>query len=135
GLAESNLAPARVLFPLPDRFSFEQGALIEPLAVGVHAVGLGHVEAGESVLVVGGGTIGLLAGAAARAAGADPVYCAVRYPHQAAAAEALDLAPLRPGAEGGAEAIARRTDKRGVDGVIETVRARAATTPGVLGRR
>jgi (R,R)-butanediol dehydrogenase/meso-butanediol dehydrogenase/diacetyl reductase len=35
------------------------GALVEPLAVGLHAVAMGHIKAGDKVLVIGGGNIGL----------------------------------------------------------------------------
>jgi (R,R)-butanediol dehydrogenase / meso-butanediol dehydrogenase / diacetyl reductase len=35
------------------------GALVEPLAVGLHTVAMGHLKAGDKVLVIGGGNIGL----------------------------------------------------------------------------
>lgn len=58
---------------LPDTVSNEAGATVEPLAVGLHAVGLAGLRAGESVVVLGAGPIGLLAIAAARAVGATDV--------------------------------------------------------------
>ena len=45
---------------LPDTMSFEEAALVQPLGIGLHAVrDRGRVAAGETVLVVGAGPIGL----------------------------------------------------------------------------
>jgi len=44
---------------LPDIVSFEEGALVEPLAVGLHAVDMAKMERGATVLVVGAGPVGL----------------------------------------------------------------------------
>lgn len=48
------------IVPLPDDFTFEQGAMVEPLAVGVHAVGRAGDFTGKNVVVLGAGTIGNL---------------------------------------------------------------------------
>jgi 2-desacetyl-2-hydroxyethyl bacteriochlorophyllide A dehydrogenase len=58
---------------LPDTLTYEQGALIEPLAVAVHAVHLAGIAPGHAVAIFGGGAIGLLTLQVARAAGAAPV--------------------------------------------------------------
>jgi len=49
------------------------GALIEPLAVGLHTVAMGHIEAGDKVVVLGGGNIGLAVTVWARRLGAREV--------------------------------------------------------------
>lgn len=51
--------PQQCIVPLPDEVSFAEGALIEPLAVGMHAVRAHHVGPGISAAVIGCGTIGL----------------------------------------------------------------------------
>lgn len=70
---------ARIV-PLPDRFTFEQGALVEPLSVAVHAVGravwtaggaAGALLAGRRAVVLGAGPIGNLVAQVARAEGAQ----------------------------------------------------------------
>ncbi len=61
---------AEKVVPLPEGFSFEQGALVEPAAVAVHAVGRGGELAGRNVVVLGAGPVGNLTAQAARAAGA-----------------------------------------------------------------
>jgi len=59
------------IVPLPDRFSYEQGALVEPVAVAVHATSRAGVLAGRRVAVLGAGPIGNLVAQVARAAGAQ----------------------------------------------------------------
>ncbi|WP_017446847.1 alcohol dehydrogenase catalytic domain-containing protein [Gayadomonas joobiniege] len=53
------------------QLSVEQAALVEPLAIGLHAVNRGNIQAGEKVIVIGLGTIGLAAALFAKAAGAN----------------------------------------------------------------
>ncbi len=67
--AEYIVAPPEVLYKLPDHVSYDEAVMIEPLAVGVHAVREAELRLGETALILGGGTIGLCTLAAARAAG------------------------------------------------------------------
>jgi threonine dehydrogenase-like Zn-dependent dehydrogenase len=71
GFATTMTVPAGSLVEVPDGVPPEWGALVEPLAVGHHAVALADVEPGTSVTVVGGGPIGIAAAIAARRAGVD----------------------------------------------------------------
>lgn len=57
-------------FKLPDSVSLEEGALVEPLSVGIYSVERGNVKPGDRVFVFGAGPVGLLCAAAAKAAGA-----------------------------------------------------------------
>ncbi len=50
----------KCLFPLPDSLTFEDGAMLEPLGVAIHAVDLAHLKTGMTVGVFGCGPIGLL---------------------------------------------------------------------------
>jgi L-iditol 2-dehydrogenase len=68
--AEYFLSKPDITYRLRENTSFETGALAEPLAVGIHAVNQGSVNAESRVLVLGGGTVGLLTAVAARVAGA-----------------------------------------------------------------
>lgn len=63
----------RQLFPIPDGMSYEEGALCEPLSVGIWACHRAHLEPGDRVLVTGAGPVGLLAAQVARAFGARSV--------------------------------------------------------------
>ncbi|MHB0878326.1 MAG: zinc-dependent alcohol dehydrogenase [Anaerolineae bacterium] len=60
GFAEYCVAPARHLYKLPDHLSVDEGALLEPLANAVSAVGRARLSLGERVVVIGPGPIGLL---------------------------------------------------------------------------
>lgn len=63
----------RQLFPIPDSMSYEEGALCEPLSVGIWACHRAGLEPGDHVLVTGAGPVGLLAAQVARAFGAASV--------------------------------------------------------------
>lgn len=78
GLAPLVQVPEYVVYGLPDEVSDEEGALIEPLAVAVHAVRRSEMRAGDQVAIVGAGPIGLVTLAAARAAGAGATYVVER---------------------------------------------------------
>ncbi|KAG8932603.1 hypothetical protein FRC01_013098, partial [Tulasnella sp. 417] len=63
--------PGHLAYLLPDNLSFEDGAMMEPLSVGVHSVRtLGQIKANQTVAVFGAGPVGLLALAVAKALGA-----------------------------------------------------------------
>ncbi|KAF7344410.1 Sorbitol dehydrogenase [Mycena sanguinolenta] len=65
--------PAHVLHPLPEKCSFEQAALAEPLSVLLHAARRAQLSKGQTVLVFGVGAIGLLACSVAHSMGAARV--------------------------------------------------------------
>jgi D-xylulose reductase len=76
-LRESIVHPANLTFKLPDNVSFEEGALVEPLAIGVHSAKKARVFVpGDTALVLGAGTIGLVTALAAIAAGCSHVIVA-----------------------------------------------------------
>ncbi|MDR1520605.1 MAG: galactitol-1-phosphate 5-dehydrogenase [Planctomycetota bacterium] len=71
--AEFVAVPAHILFPVPDRVTFEQAAMVEPLSVALHALGRSPAALGDSAVVVGAGMIGLLIIQLLRAAGRGPI--------------------------------------------------------------
>ncbi|MEJ2289057.1 MAG: alcohol dehydrogenase catalytic domain-containing protein [Deinococcales bacterium] len=100
GMAESFVVAADRLHPLPESLSVEGGALVEPMAVAVHAARLPGPLAALRVGVIGGGTIGLLTAVAATAYGAASVSVADLLAPRREVAEALGLhagAGLEPG--------------------------------------
>jgi D-xylulose reductase len=72
-LAKYYSLPEDFCFKLPENVSLEEGALVEPLSVGVHIVKQGGVVPGSSVVVFGAGPVGLLCMAVARAFGATKI--------------------------------------------------------------
>lgn len=73
GFSEYTVVPEDMVHHIPDEMTYEQGALVEPAAVAVHAVRQSKLKEGEAVAVFGCGPIGLLVIQAAKAAGATPV--------------------------------------------------------------
>ncbi len=92
GLADRVAVPPECLVPLPTGLGVEDGSLVEPLAVGWHALRMVSAQPGERVLVVGGGSVGLLAVAAAAAMGLE-VGLEARHDHQRVAGERLGAHP------------------------------------------
>lgn len=87
GLREWVVWKTRCLVPLPDTLSDEDGAMLEPLGIALHAVDLGKVRAGMRVGVFGCGPIGLLVLQVARAAGAVEIFATDPLAHRLAAAK------------------------------------------------
>jgi threonine dehydrogenase-like Zn-dependent dehydrogenase len=67
------IAPEEAVIPLPDNITYEQGALIEPLAVGLHIVKKSKLEIGQTAAIIGAGTIGLSILISAKMAGAQNI--------------------------------------------------------------
>lgn len=61
--------PEHILYRLPDTLSFDRAALVEPLSIAFHAVGLSRPPIGSSAVVIGTGVIGLFAVAVLKTAG------------------------------------------------------------------
>lgn len=72
-LRETLVHPAMFCFKLPENVSYAEGALVEPLSVGLQAVKKANVKPGDVALVTGCGTIGLVTGLAALAGGCSKV--------------------------------------------------------------
>jgi L-iditol 2-dehydrogenase len=126
GFAAYIRMPTAALFRLPSAVDFEVGALTEPLAVAVHGIRLANPRIGDRVLILGGGTIGLLSIAAAKAAGASEVWITARYPQQRAAALALGATRVFHGPTAANE-LSAAADDEPIDVVLETVGGTADT--------
>lgn len=79
--AEYVVATERMCHPMPAGMSFEEGALLEPFCVGLHAVRRADVRMGESAAILGVGTIGMMTLLAVRAT--TPGWVVVSDPSQA----------------------------------------------------
>lgn len=65
--------PAHLAYKLPENVSTLEGALVEPLCVGMHAASLGEVGLGKTVVILGAGCIGLTTLAACKAMSASKI--------------------------------------------------------------
>lgn len=68
--------PADFTFKLPDNVSFAEGAMVEPLAVGMHAAIKAQIKPGDLAVVIGAGPIGMVTALAALAGGCSQVLLA-----------------------------------------------------------
>ncbi len=73
GLAPKLKVRSDMVFKIPDGMSAQEGALVEPTAVGYHAICLADIKVGDDVLVIGGGIIGLVCAMFAKKSGASRV--------------------------------------------------------------
>lgn len=129
GLSDYFQVPAYCLRPLAKELSDKEGALVEPLAVGVHAIKVARSGFRPAVGVIGAGTIGLAAVAAAAAAGASAITVIARHAHQRQAAMRLGATKVIEARQDDSEAALReRLDgDRQPEIVIETVGGQADT--------
>jgi len=88
GFAEEVVVPAETVLPFPESVPLELAALVEPFAVGLHAVHRSAFQTGDAVAVFGAGPIGLTIIQQLRAAGAGPIY--VSEPRDARRERAAD---------------------------------------------
>ena len=121
-MAEYFVHPAYACYKLPDSVSDEYGALVEPLAVALHAVSQAHVQAGDKVAIVGDGAIGLCALLAAKVAGASEVYLVAKHKGRGGLAAKLGAtAVIYSNEENPVKKIQDLTGGPGVDAAIECV--------------
>lgn len=116
--AEYIKVPESKVYRLGDTISMQEGALIEPLAVCVHAVEKGKIAAGQTVLVVGGGPIGIITALTAQQRGAKVLISEIS-PYRIQVANQLGFEVLNPTEEDFLEQINEITHGRGVDVSIE----------------
>jgi len=117
--AEFVSVPARIVHHLPDHLTFEEAALLEAVAVALHAVSLARIAADSTALVVGAGTIGLLLQQALRVAGCSRVL--VADPDKTRLVLSLHLGATATIPENVAPEITRLTNGAGADIVVEAV--------------
>src|ERR1051326_6788331 len=119
--AEYVVVPARIVYRLPDNLSFTEAAMLEAVAVALHAVSLAP-PAAQSAVVIGAGMIGLLIVQALRVAGCSRVLVTDVDESRLKLAEKLGAdATLRAAQPGVREGIQRLSRGVGVDLAIEAV--------------
>lgn len=134
--AEYVCVPEGNLFAIPAGFAFSAGALTEPTAVAVHAVGLTHVHPYDSVLVVGAGTIGLLTLQVLLLAGARQVVVSDVSDERLAVARAMGAsATINPRTQDLPAAVHDLTNGAGFDSTFEAVGISATVAQAVASVR
>jgi len=127
GMAEQFRAPAHTFVDIPPGLDVANASLVEPAAVSWHGVRVAGTGPNTRVLVIGGGSVGLLAVAAAQAQGAAEVSLQARHPHQREAGERLGatrphgLYEIVIEAAGSASALRDALDRLAPGGVLSVL--------------
>ncbi|MEM9341698.1 MAG: NAD(P)-dependent alcohol dehydrogenase [Pseudomonadota bacterium] len=113
--------PEAFTFKLPDNVTFAEAAMVEPLAVGVHAATKARVKPGDNAVVMGAGPIGLVTALSALAAGCARVFVTDLAEKKLEIAGALSpaITPLNVSSESLVDVVKAATDGWGVDVVFE----------------
>ncbi|MCL1831212.1 MAG: NAD(P)-dependent alcohol dehydrogenase [Oscillospiraceae bacterium] len=112
--------PAMMCFKLPNNVSIMEGALVEPLAVGMHAVTRSGVTLGQTILILGSGCIGLTTLLSAKAHGVTNIYMADIFDIRLNKAKELGATEVINSANVDlVDRIMELTDNLGVDMVFE----------------
>lgn len=120
--ADRIVVPEQMLLLMPDTLSYSDGALIEPLAVAMHAVNRTPFDLMDFVVVIGAGAIGLLTLLAARLRGAGSIVVTDRNEHRLAMARSLGAdQAINVDIADPVTIVRNATGGRGADAVFEAV--------------
>lgn len=138
GMATSVALPPEVLHAVPESVDPRTAALVEPLAVAVHAVSRSGMEQGDTVAVFGAGPIGVLTALVARHEGAGTVVVTEPSPWRREVAASLGFEVV-PDASTMTAVVGALTDGEGADTTFDSaahpaVAAEVTAATRVLGR-
>jgi D-xylulose reductase len=112
--------PAAFTFKLPDNVSFAEGAMVEPVAVGMHGVNKARVRPGDVAVVTGAGPIGIVTAISALAGGCSRVFITDVQPQKLElAAKYAGITPVNVREKNVAEIVSEATEGWGADIVFE----------------
>lgn len=114
GFAEFVTVPLHTIHVLPESISMAQGALVEPLAVAVHAVRASALKVGDVTAVLGAGPVGILTAQVARLAGARKVFVSELSPKRKEIARELGFDVIDVAEQDPVEVILDATEGVGV---------------------
>ncbi len=125
-LRETVVHPAMFTFKLPDNMGYDEGALMEPLSVGMQAATKARIKPGDAALVMGCGTIGLVTALAARAGGCGRVIIADMIEEKLALAAKFGIIPVNIKKENLAARVSELTGGWGANIIFEASGSAAA---------
>ena len=124
--------PEAFTFKLPDNVSFGEGAMVEPLAVGMQAANKARLKPGDVGVVLGAGPIGVVTALSALAGGCSRVYITdVQAPKLELAATLGPITPVDVRQQNVADVVRRATDGWGADVVFEATGVPAVAAQAV----
>ncbi|MDP0499796.1 MAG: NAD(P)-dependent alcohol dehydrogenase [Verrucomicrobiota bacterium JB022] len=114
--------PAAFTFKMADHLSFGEGAMVEPLAVGIHAVNKAHIQPGDVGVVLGAGPIGILTALSALAGGCSRLFITDLQEAKLTLAASLGpITPVNPARDDLTQLVRDATEGWGADVVFDAV--------------
>ena len=120
GFAEYVVVPAHTVRAIPANLTLQRAALVEPLAVAVHAVSVSDLRVGDTVAVLGAGPVGILTAQVARLAGALQVFVSEVSPRRLSIARELGFSVIDARQADPVEQVMNATGGAGVPVVYES---------------
>ncbi len=134
--AEYVVVPAHILYKIPDQVSFEEAAMVEPVAVAAHALNVSTFSMGDNVMVVGAGMIGCFVIKLLKIAGAGNIIAVDTDNTKAGMAKEFGadqfINPLTDNVE---NIVFEATGGKGVDLAVEVVGVSAAINTAISNTR
>lgn len=130
--------PEDFVYKIPDEVGLQEAIVVEPTAVAVHAARLAKIKFGQTVVIMGSGTVGLLCGAVAKAFGAkrvilvDIVEEKLEFAREFIACETFLTDTHATGEENAARILETFGIPEGVDTVIEASGAELSVQTGIF---
>ncbi|EDJ1003473.1 NAD(P)-dependent alcohol dehydrogenase [Salmonella enterica] len=119
-LRETVIHPGALTFKLPENVSFAEGAMVEPLAIGMHAATKAEIKPGDIALVTGAGTIGMVTALSALAGGCSEVIICDQFDKKLSVIGEYDnIHIVNTQKKSLKDEVNRLTDGHGVDIVFE----------------
>ena len=118
-LRETVVHPAKFVFKLPDNISYAEGAMVEPLSVGLQAVKKANIKPGDIALIAGCGTIGIMTGLAALAGGCSKVIITDVIEDKLKLAAEYGMIPVNVKSQDLSDIIEKETKGWGADVIFE----------------
>jgi L-iditol 2-dehydrogenase len=129
--AEYLAAPVWNVLTFSDKVPFDHAAMCEPAAVAMHAVKLSELNKGDTICIVGTGTIGILCGLWAQKQGAKNIIFIGRNARKKQFIESLGFSNVLLDVDGLDAAIANITEGKGVDIAFECVGSNQAISTAI----
>ena len=124
--------PASTVSPIPAGVSTKTAALVEPLAVGMHAAKLGDVKAPKTVVILGGGCIGLCTLLSCKQLGASRIIVSDLFQNRLDVAKELGAEIVNASECNAVEKILKMTNGEGADVVLETAGSKITASQTTL---
>jgi 2-desacetyl-2-hydroxyethyl bacteriochlorophyllide A dehydrogenase len=121
GLAEYCLVSEKIVYPIPKNISFKEAALIEPLSCCLHVLDEANIQAGDTIAIIGGGTMGLISLELCKNAGAKKIVLSEPIEEKRNIAKKLGATEVSSPTKENLSSLVKNLSPHGADIVIDNV--------------